>query len=110
MTGFNHIQLAIRPTNGGNYAIDAVMGPDTDSYANLNPVNAAAGLRIATDGEPSDEGLYAAFQDASEAITADVWNIFMIQGRLANQKLLQFKITNNSGGSSDIEVMYLRIV
>ena len=35
--------------------------------------------------------------------TADVWNIFYIQGRLADQKLLQFKITNNSGGSSDIE-------
>ena len=51
-----------------------------------------------------------ALVDATETLTVDVWNIFMIQHNLANQKLLQFKITNNTGGSSDIEVMYLRIV
>ena len=45
MTGFNDIQIAIRPTNGGNFAMTAVMGPDTDSYANLSPVNPAVALR-----------------------------------------------------------------
>jgi hypothetical protein len=110
MTGYTDIFIAIKPTNGGNYAIDAVMGPADVSFANLSPVNAAAGLRIATDGEPSDEGLYAAFQDASEAMTADVWNIYQIQGRLKDQKLLQFKITNNSGGSSTVETAFMRLV
>ena len=107
MTGFNDIQIAIRPTNGGNFAIEAVMGPDTESYANLSPVNAATTLRIR---ETSGSGMEDAFSDSAEALTADVWNIFLIQNRLKNQKLLQFKITNDTGGSSDIEVMYLRIV
>ena len=111
MTGFNDIQLAIRPTNGGNFAIEAVMGPDTDSYANLNPVNAASALRVAGGPSGGSAGTFNdGLNDSAESLTADVWNIFMIQERLSNQKLLQFKITNNSGGSSDIEVMYMRIV
>jgi len=108
MTGFNDIQLAIRPTNGGNFAITAVMGPDTDSYANLSPVDAAATLMISL---PTDtQEFKAAFTDAAQALTANVWNIFYIANNLKNQKLLQFKITNNSGGDSDIEIMYLRVV
>ena len=83
------------------------MGPDTDSYANLSPVNAAATLKGVLEGKNDFDG---ALVDATETLTVDVWNIFMIQHNLANQKLLQFKITNNTGGSSDIEVMYLRIV
>jgi len=47
--------------------------------------------------------------DNAESLTADVWNIFYICGRLAYQKLLQFKITNNSGGESDIQFAYLRV-
>jgi hypothetical protein len=108
MTGFNDIQIAIRPSNGGNFGITAVMGPDTNRYANLSPINAAATLRGNTDtvGAVFDN----LCNDTSEALTADVWNIIMLANILANQKLLQFKITNSSGGSSDIEVMYLRIV
>jgi len=108
MTGYNDIFFAIKPTNGGNYSVEAVMGPDR--FVNLSPVNAAAGLRLATDGEPSDEGMYSAFWDAAEAMTTDVWNIFQIQGRCKDQKLLQFRITNNSGASSDIETAFMRLV
>jgi len=110
MTGFTDFQLAIRPTNGGNYALVAVMGPDTNSYANLNPVNAAATLKGAGDMGAHRNEMEDLFSDSSESLTADVWNIYMIKGIFSNQKLLQFKITNNSGGDSDIEVMYLRIV
>ena len=108
MTGFKDFQLAIRPSNGGNFGIVAVMGPDTNKYANLSPVNAATVLR----GNYKEDGTMAdLLNDSAEALTANVWNIFMVNaGKLANQKLLQFKITNNSGGDSDIEVMYLRIV
>ena len=45
MTGYKDIAIAIKPSNGGNYAIVAVMGPDDVSFANLKPVNAAATLR-----------------------------------------------------------------
>jgi hypothetical protein len=110
MTGFNDIQIAIRPTNGGNFAITAVMGPDTDSYANLSPVNAAATLRGNLSTATDQYQILDILIDTAESLTADVWNIFYIGSRLKNQKLLQFKITNNSGGDSDLEVMYLRIV
>jgi len=111
MTGYSDITIAIKPSNGGNYAIVAVMGPDANSYANLNPVNAAATLRcIFLGGDANQHETIAAFNDASEALVADVWNIFMIYGRLANQRLLQFKITNNSGDISTIETAYMRIV
>jgi len=109
MTGFNDIQIAIRPTNGGNYAITAVMGSDgSQSYANLNPVNAAAILKGNSSVVPSTTDNL--FVDTSEALTADVWNIFYIFNRVKNQKLLQFKLTNNSGGESTVETTFLRIV
>jgi len=108
MTGYNSIQIAIRPTNGGNYVIRAAMGPDAVSYANLSPVNPAATLRGVTN--PAGTSIADLMNDSAEALTADVWNIFMIQSNLANQKLLQFKIVNNSGGSSDIETAFMRMV
>jgi len=110
MTGFSDLFIAIKPSNGGNVALEAVFGPATNAFANLSPIRAASGVRIATDGEPSDEGVYSGFQDATEALTANVWNIYNIQGRLSGQKVLQFSITNNSGGASDIDFAYLRVV
>jgi len=109
MTGFNDIQIAIRPSNGGNFAVAAVMGPDTDSYANLSPVNAAAVLKGNKLGE-SSQSFGELFNDSADTMTADVWNIYIIKNNLANQKLLQFRIINNSGGDSDIEIMYMRLV
>ena len=42
------------------FAIEAVMGPDTDSYANLSPVNAASGIVI-KDRRTASSSLQAAF-------------------------------------------------
>ena len=109
MTGYNDIQIAIKPTNAGNYAITAVMGPDSNSYANLNPVNAAATLR-GTFGVADPAYIVELIADSVESLTADVWNIFYLGTRLKNQKLLQFKIVNNSGGVSTIETAFMRVV
>ena len=111
MTGFNDLQIAIKPTNGGNYAISAIMGPDTNSYANLNPVNPAS--LLISNGYPQQQyhsDFETIFQDGAQSLTADVWNIFIITEILKHQKLLQFKIVNNSGGESDIETAYMRLV
>jgi hypothetical protein len=109
MTGFRDIQIAIKPSNGGNYALCSVMGPDSISFANLNPVNAASEILI-KDQRTASASLQPAFDDDAQALTVDVWNIFMIQFVLANQKLLQFKITNNSGDVSTIETAFMRVV
>ena len=110
MTGFTDLTIAIKPSNGGNYTLATVMGPATHRYANLSPVNAGEGLKVAYDGDGTDAGLLDAFYDGTETISADKWSVFMIKGRLSNQKLLQFKITNNTGGASELDFAYLRLV
>ena len=90
MTGFNDLFIAIKPSNGGNVAITAVMGPDTNTYANLTPVNAAGNIRGANlDIEPSD--VDTLFADTGESLVLNVWNIRSIKSLMSNQKLLQFK-------------------
>ena len=111
MTGFNNLLIALKVSNGGNFAIGSVMGPEQYPFANLTPVNAAVTIRgagIRTDGSASSIG--AILDDSAESLTADVWNIFLLSGLLKEQKLLQFKITNNSGGNSDIQFASLRVV
>jgi hypothetical protein len=110
MTGFSSIYIALKPTRAGNYKIIAIMGPDTKPFANLTPVNAAATLK--RNGDAGSGGaMESAFEDSAEALTADVWNIFLIgYERLANQKNMQFKIVNDSGGESDIEFGFMRVV
>ena len=108
MTGFSDVQIAIRPTRAGNYAVTAIMGPADFAYSNLRDVNAASTLR--GNKSTASNAFGDMFDDNSEAMTADVWNIFIIEGILANQKLLQFKIVNNSGGDSNIETAFMRLV
>jgi len=110
MTGYRDLFIALRPTNGGAYAIHAVMGPDALSFANLSPVNPAALLRGNYGRREGGQVMQDLFKDDNETVTADVWNIYSINESLANQKLLQFKITNSSGGISTIDTAFLRIV
>ena len=110
MTGFQDLFIAINPSASGNFGIEAVMGPSTYSYANLNPVNAAAILFGAGNLGAHRVDMQVLLTDAAQALTADVWNIFMLKDNFANQKLLQFKITNNSGGPSNIQFASLRCV
>ena len=109
MTDFKDVTIAIKPTNAGNYAIAACMGSDgTNKYANLSPLNDAANLRGTYPGISSN--VEELLNDSAESLAANVWNIIMVQNILKNQKLLQFKITNNSGGNSTVETCFLRSV
>jgi hypothetical protein len=109
MTGFNDLFVAFKVSNGGDFAIQAVMGPDSNTFANLSPVDAASGL-MGNFPQSSPNDFTSLFVDSAQALVADVWNIFSLVTILKNQKLLQFKITNNSGGNSDIEFASLRVV
>jgi len=108
MTGYDAVYIAIKPSNGGAYATQAVMGPDSVSFANLSPINPASAIRGS--GSPDNGVFENLFSDTAETLVADVWNIFIIKEALSNQKLLRFKITNNSGGSSNIETAFMRLV
>jgi hypothetical protein len=109
MTNFNDLFVAFKVSNAGNFAITAVMGPDSYPYANLSPVNAAAYLR-GNAAQASPDDFENIFQEGAQSMAADVWNIFSINGILRNWKLLQFQITNNSGGESSIQFASLRVV
>ena len=108
MTGFSDIFLALKASTGGNYKIEAVMGPDSLPYANLTPVDAAGPLRgtYGTVGNSIGNLLV----DNVEVLVIDVWNIYAIHEILANQKLFQLRITNNSGADSNIEFAFMRVV
>ena len=109
MTGYKNLMIAVKPSNAGNYKLQAVMGPVTNMFANLTPINAAAVLRgWVREGAGEMDELAT---DGAEALVADVWNIYCVCiPTLANQKVLQWKITNNSGGPSNIDFAYMRIV
>jgi len=112
MTGYSDILVAILPSRAGTYAVEAVMGPQDvgGGFGGLTPVNAAAILR--GNGDAATGGAMEPLLSDSEELVADVWNIFYIQyGRLGNQKLLQFKITNNSGAeTATIQTAFMRVV
>ena len=110
MTGFSDLFIAIKPSRGGNYAITAVMGPDTTPFANLTPVAAARVLRGASLPQNATADFQPLFEDAAQDTQSDLWNIFILQGVVAQQKNLQFKVVNNSGGNSDIEFGFMRLV
>jgi len=111
MTGFNDVVIALKPSNAGNYAVSAVMGPDTYPFANLTPVNPASVLLGVWMGMNTESYIFRnLFDDSAQSLVADVWNIFNFVDLLKNQKLLQFKIVNNSGGESNIQFASLRVV
>ena len=107
MSGFSDMFLAIKPTQSGSIAIQAIMGPDTNSFANLTPVNPGSNLKGA---DALDGSLENVLVDSAETCTANVWNIFIIKQRLAGQRMFQFKLVNNSGAESDIQFAFMRLV
>ena len=110
MSGFKDLFIAMRVTNTGNFRIEAVMS--VYAFANLSPVNEGAVLRGNTNawnGSNLSE-IGNLILDSADTLTTNVWNIFAIQDRLKDQKSFQIKITNNSGGDSDIQFAYMRLV
>jgi len=109
MTGFSDIFIALKSSNTSAFNTQAVMGPDTVGFANLNPVNAGGTLRGNQVGT-SPSAINDMLVDSAETLNANVWHVFSIKQVLKNQKNLQFKITNNSGGSRNIEFGFMRLV
>ncbi len=109
MTGFKDIILAIKTTSAGSYQIGAVMGPDSNSFANLSPVDSAQ-LLYGNTGQSAPQDLTNLFYENGQTLSANKWNIYIIQKNLANQKLLQFQVINNSGSEANVEFAFMRIV
>jgi hypothetical protein len=109
MTGFDTIFIAVKPSASGDFLIRSIMGPNTVPFANLSPVNSGTSLVGNWNGIGSERDVELLFDD-TVALTANVWNIFPIQGRLSDQKNLQFMVRNSTGGVIDIEFGFMRVV
>jgi hypothetical protein len=108
MRGFTDLVFAFKPTNGGNYILKTAMGPDTVPYANLTPVNSGANPAVVKN--PANDDTQTILNDTYSA-GANVWNIITILNGLCRDQLnLQISIENSSGGSSDIEFGFMRLV
>ena len=107
MTNYSDLFIALNASVAGNYRLRAKIGPATNAFANLAPADAGVTIRMISSTQSS---FADAVNDAVEVLTADVWNIFAIQGRLKDQKVLQFEIQNNSGSAANIIFAYLRAV
>ena len=110
MTGFTDLMIAMRPSAAGNYGIVAVMGPDTNRFANLNPVATGENLRGNSFPASTDDIAQLLNQSTEAYDIADAWKILYIHSRLKGQKNLQIKITNNTGGASTMDVAFMRLV
>ena len=108
MEGFVALQFALKVTNAGTYGFYSRFGPDTVRFANLSPVAAGSEIRIT---DPNGTGFEDLLGDGSETLTANAWHIFTIaQTRARDQQNLQIRIVNDSGGNSDIEFAFRRLV
>ena len=97
MTGFTDLMIAM-------------MGPDTNSFANLAPVATGESLRGNSFPASTDDIAQLLNQSTEAFDIADAWKIVYIHSRLKGQKNLQIKITNNTGGASDMEVAFMRLI
>jgi hypothetical protein len=111
MTGFRGIFLAFKPTDGGGsgFEVKSVMGPDTESFANLSPVSPNAPLR-ANNSQATPDDWEQIFTEGGQTMTADVWNIFAIKDILADWQNLQFRVTNNTGSTINLEFAFMRLI
>jgi len=110
MSGYTDLLIAIKPSNGGNYAMTGVMATDSVPFYNLSPTNAGQALRGVKAAESGSGTVNNILYDAAESLNVDVWNIFILQSIMRQQPNLAFKFTNNSGGISTIETAFMRLV
>ena len=111
MTGFRSLFLAFKPTagSGSGYEIKAVMGPDTEPFANLSPVSPNAPLR-GNNAQQTPSDWEQLFTEGGQTMNSDVWNIFAIKDILADWQNIQFRTTNNTGSTADVEFGFMRLV
>ena len=110
MTHHDLLMFAVKPSNGGNFKYELLLsGTETgnDSYFNLRPIKTdlSAFTTLRTDAETHK---FDFILDVTHGIDADVWSVFKVNDCRGYKLIL--KITNNSGGNSDIEQAYMRVV
>ena len=110
MTGFRHFQIAIKCSRSINIKMEALLGPDTESFANLTPVASGSLLKFANQNPVTTQSFDNVLRDTSEAISSAGWNIFTILDRATGQKNMVIRVGNEDGSAADFEVAFRRLV
>ena len=111
MEGFVDIQIAIKTSRIGGYALQFVFGPDTIRYSNLDPIATGQLVPFIGLSRVDQHSFDEVLNDSNQLLTpADAWQVFTILGRAKGQKNMQLLVTNNSGGNADIEFAFRRLV
>jgi hypothetical protein len=110
MTGFKHLQFAVKSSRSDTVKLNAVTGPDTVAFANLSPVQPAADCKFMSSSRYVDEAFDNVLNDTSEIMSADAWRLFTVLDRAQGQKNMQIRLENNAGDPTDFEFAFRRLV
>ena len=110
MTGFRHLQFAVKATNAGVVQLNAVLGPDTTKTLNIQPVEAGANARFLSASPLSTTTFDNVLNDASDNVFAGTWQLFTVLDRFTGFTNIQIKVTNKDASSNDYEFAFRRLV
>jgi hypothetical protein len=108
MYGYSRFNIAIQPSRAGNYTFELILGGTTDDgYLNLKPINTNFSAR-ATIRTDSATNAFTTLLNDQETIAADVWSVYQVND--VGDFKLKLKVTNQSGGNSNIQTAIQRLV
>ena len=107
--GFDRLNIAIQVSRAGNYFFELLYGGDADDrYLNLQPIATSRSPKSTIRTDSSTNGFITLLGDQENLDIADVWRVFQVND--LNGYLLKLKITNQSGGASDIQTAIQRLI
>ncbi len=103
------LMIAINVSNTGNFVFELLQagGPE-DEYFNLKPSNTSANPRSTLRTDSATNTFDSILSDTENLNTSDVWTVFKCND-LKGYKI-KLKITNSSGGNSDIQTAIMRVI
>ena len=109
MTGFRHLQFAVKGDDSFVAGFTAVAGPDTVSTLNLGQGAAGFNARFLGQSRYVDDTFDNVLADTSEQIYPN-WTIFTILDRFTGLTNVQIKVTNQGASAKDIDFAFRRLV
>jgi hypothetical protein len=109
MYGYSKLNIAIQVSRLGNYFFELLFGGDVDNrYLNLQPIVTDRSPKATIRTDSSTNAFITLLSDQEDLDVANVWKVFQVND-LQDFKL-KLKITNQSGGNSNIQTAIQRLV
>ena len=104
--GFSKVNLALQVSRAGDYFFETILGGDAnDNYLNLNPLHTGGSLKATKDNGSAFSSILS---DQESLGSTGVWFVFQVVD--IGDFQFKFKITNQSGGNSDIKMAVQRLI